>query len=225
MPVFSLSSQLIFPPPAYAEPDGLLAVGGDLDPDRLLLAYESGIFPWYSPGDPILWWSPDPRFVIIPGQQKVSKSMKQILKRRRFRITINAAFEEVISSCKTISRPGQEGTWITGDMKSAYLRLHELGYAHSAEAWEGEKLVGGLYGVAIGGAFFGESMFSTESNASKAAFLTLAAHLDNLGFGLIDCQVYTKHLESLGALMIPREEFLDRLRTETEKSPLFRTFE
>lgn len=225
MPVFSLSPQLIFPPPAYAEPDGLLAIGGDLEPDRLLLAYESGIFPWYSPGDPILWWSPDPRFVITPGQHKVSKSMKQILKRGTFRITINKAFDQVISSCKTISRPGQEGTWITSEMKNAYLTLHKQGLAHSVEAWMGDELAGGLYGVALGGAFFGESMFSSVSNASKAAFLTLADHLKELGFGLIDCQVYTKHLESLGAVMIPREEFLDRLRTETEKDPIFRSFD
>ena len=223
MPIFSLSTQLLFPPVGYAEPDGLLAVGGDLEPDRLLLAYQSGIFPWYSPDEPILWWSPDPRCVLIPGQEKISKSMRQVLKRGIFRISTNTAFEQAISSCKSISRPGQEGTWITDEMKSAYLRLHKRGHAHSVEAWQGSELVGGLYGVAIGGAFFGESMFSTVSNASKAAFLTCSLHLQTLGFGLIDCQVYTRHLESLGAVMISRDLFLDRLRTETEKGSLFRT--
>lgn len=221
MPVFSLSDQLIFPPPAYAEPDGLLAVGGDLEPERLLLAYQTGIFPWFSPGDPVLWWSPDPRFVMRPQDIKVSKSMKQVLNRGTFRITFNQAFEQVISNCKTISRDDQPGTWITNDMKRAYSRLHELGYAHSVEAWQNNELVGGLYGVSLGGAFFGESMFSLVSNASKAAFITLAKHLESLNFSLIDCQVYTAHLESLGAKQMERDQFLTILDDEMDRPDLF----
>lgn len=221
MPVFSLSDQLIFPPPAYAEPDGLVAVGGDLQPERLLLAYRMGIFPWFSPGDPILWWSPDPRFVMKPEEIKVSKSMKQVLNRGTFRITYDQVFEEVISNCKSIPREGQPGTWITNNMKQAYIRLHELGYAHSVEAWQDDKLVGGLYGVSLGGAFFGESMFSLVSNASKAAYITLARHLETLNFSLIDCQMYTPHLESLGASKMDREQFLNILDDEMDREDLF----
>lgn len=221
MPVFSLSDQLIFPPPAYAEPDGLVAVGGDLEPERLLLAYRTGLFPWFNPGDPILWWSPDPRFMMKPQEIKVSKSMRQVLNRGTFRITYDQAFEQVISQCKSIPRDGQPGTWITNDMKRAYCRLHDLGYAHSVEAWQEGNLVGGLYGVSLGGAFFGESMFAQVSNASKAAFIHLARHLETLGFSMIDCQVYTAHLESLGAKKVPREEFLYLLADEMDRPDLF----
>lgn len=221
MPVFSLSDQLIFPPPAYAEPDGLVAVGGDLQPERLLLAYRMGIFPWFSPGDPILWWSPDPRFVMKPEEIKVSKSMKQVIKRKTFRITYNQAFEQVISNCKSIPRDGQPGTWITNEMKRAYCHLHDLGYAHSVEAWQDDELVGGLYGVSLGGAFFGESMFSRVSNASKAAFIHLAQHLQTLEFSLIDCQMHTAHLESLGASNMDRDQFLNVLDDEMDRPDLF----
>lgn len=221
MPVFSLSDQLIFPPPAYSEPDGLIAVGGDLQPERLLLAYRMGIFPWFSPGDPILWWSPDPRFVMKPEEIKISKSMKQVIKRETFRITYNQAFEQVISQCKSIPRDGQPGTWITNDMKRAYCHLHDLGYAHSVEAWQDGKLVGGLYGVSLGGAFFGESMFSRVSNASKTAFIHLALHLQTLDFSLIDCQMHTAHLESLGATNMDRDQFLNILEDEMDREDLF----
>lgn len=221
MPIFSLSDQLIFPPPAYAEPDGLVAVGGDLGPDRLLLAYRTGIFPWFSPGDPILWWSPDPRFVMKPQDIKISKSMKQVISRGTFRITYDQAFEQVISNCKSIPRDGQPGTWITNEMKRAYCHLHDLGYAHSVEAWQDDELVGGLYGVSLGGAFFGESMFSRVSNASKAAFIHLAQHLQTLDFSLIDCQMHTAHLESLGASNMDRDQFLTILEDEMDRKDLF----
>ncbi|TAE57444.1 MAG: leucyl/phenylalanyl-tRNA--protein transferase [Bacteroidetes bacterium] len=211
MPLFSLSDELIFPDPAWAEPDGMLAVGGDLRPERLLLAYQNGIFPWYSRNEPILWWSPDPRFVLYPEQLYVSKSMKQVLKRETFRITFDQKFREVIGHCGKTRRPGQRGTWITHDMLEAYCTLHERGFAHSVEVWENEKLVGGLYGVSLGKAFFGESMFAHVSNASKAGFITLVRNLQERGFQLIDCQVYTEHLESLGAVLVPRERFLEEL--------------
>jgi leucyl/phenylalanyl-tRNA---protein transferase len=212
MPLFALEEELIFPPVHLAEPDGLLAVGGDLSTDRLLLAYQSGIFPWYE-GEHILWWSPDPRFVITPDTLKVSKSMKQLFKKKAFRFTVNKAFPEVINNCKSVDRPGQDGTWITNEMKEAYNRLHKLGFAHSAEAWLGNELVGGLYGIRLGNAFFGESMFSKASNASKYAFISYVQQLQKEGVQLIDCQVYTEHLESLGAHMIPRTEFIERIQT------------
>lgn len=198
---------MIFPPVSLAEPDGLLAIGGDLSQDRLLLAYRSGIFPWYE-GSHILWWSPDPRFVLFPGELKVSKSMQQLIRKGHFHFTVDKAFDEVIANCKTISRPGQDGTWITDDVKEAYRGLHEAGYAHSAETWLDGELVGGLYGIRLGNFFFGESMFSKASNASKAAFIQYVGLLRDEGVGLIDCQVYTAHLESLGARMISREDFI-----------------
>lgn len=216
MPVFSLSPQLVFPPVHLAEPDGLLAIGGDLSPNRLLLAYQSGIFPWFSPGEPILWWSPDPRFVLQAPEVVLSKSMKQVLRRNVFRITFDQAFEEVIRACAKIPRAGQRGTWITTDMQKAYLKLHELGYAHSVEAWQDDRLVGGLYGVSLGSAFFGESMFAKVSNASKAAFLSFALIWRAKGHSLIDCQVPTEHLASLGAREVDRELFLDQLRLALE---------
>lgn len=211
MPLFSLSAKLLFPPVQLAEPDGLLAIGGDLSAERLLLAYRSGIFPWYE-GTDILWWCPDPRFILLPGELQVSKSMHQLLRRQTFHFTINQAFEAVISQCKTVSRKDQDGTWISDDVKKAYIRLHQLGYAHSAEAWFQGELVGGLYGIRIGRVFFGESMFSKASNASKYAFIRYVHHLKEQDTTLIDCQVYTQHLESLGARMIGREEFLEMLR-------------
>lgn len=215
MSLFALDKELIFPPVHLAEPDGLLAVGGDLSVERLLLAYKSGIFPWYE-GKYILWWSPDPRFVLYPPELRVSKSMKSILKKNAFRFSLNTAFTEVIDNCKTITRRGQSGTWISQDVKDAYTRLHKLGYAHSAEAWNNDTLVGGLYGIRMGKIFFGESMFSKESNASKYAFIRLVEHLQNDGVELIDCQIYTEHLESLGARMIPRTQFIEILNTNVK---------
>ncbi|WP_160711894.1 leucyl/phenylalanyl-tRNA--protein transferase [Chitinophaga solisilvae] len=209
MTVFRLSKQLVFPPVQLSESDGLLAVGGDLSADRLLLAYRSGIFPWFDE-PPILWWSPDPRFVLFPQNLRVSSSMKQVLKSGRFRITYNADFPAVIARCSRIARPGQTGTWITAEMKAAYIRLHQAGHAMSVECWQDDRLVGGLYGIKIGHCFFGESMFAEVSNASKAAFITFVqAYAHELK--VIDCQVETEHLASLGATFISREEFLQLL--------------
>ena len=210
MPLFRLGKELLFPPVQLSEPDGLLAIGGDLSVERLLLAYRKGIFPWYEKTD-ILWWCPDPRFVLFPKDLKVSKSMKKLIQQNAFAFTVNKAFEQVISNCKTILRNYQDGTWITDDIKKAYISLHRLGYAHSAEAWLDDELVGGLYGVRLGRVFFGESMFSTYSNASKFAFIKYIELLLNEGVELIDCQVYTEHLQSLGAIMIPRNKFIDLL--------------
>lgn len=207
MPIFALDKELIFPPVDMAEPDGLLAIGGDLSYERLLLAYKKGIFPWYE-GKTILWWCPDPRFVLFPSELKVSKSMKPLLNGNKFQFKTNTAFKEVIGNCKTISREGQKGTWITNAVKDAYIDLHEKGIAHSAETWENGELIGGLYGIRLGKVFFGESMFSQKSNASKFAFIKYVQQLIQEGVEIIDCQVYTEHLESLGARMIPREEFI-----------------
>mgnify|MGYP001803444947 CR=1 FL=1 len=213
MPVFWLTEEHIFPHPELANEEGILAVGGDLHPDRLLLAYQNGIFPWYSPGEPIIWWSPDPRFVLFPADLKVSKSMKQILRKQVFKVTINQAFREVMRQCQKTKRKGQAGTWITDEMINSYAKLHWKGIAHSVEVWENDELVGGLYGVSFGKCFFGESMFSHKSNASKAGFLTLVKVLEREGFALIDCQVHSDHLESLGAGMISRKAFLSQLET------------
>lgn len=209
---YLLDEQLIFPPAELADEDGLLAIGGDLSAERLLLAYRSGIFPWFNDDEMILWWSPDPRFVLFPNEIKISKSMKQLLKRNAFEFTTNKAFEEVIANCKTINRGDGYGTWITDDMKAAYIQLHQLGYAHSAEVWKDGELVGGLYGIRLGKVFFGESMFSKQSNASKYAFIKYVQQLQGKGFELVDCQVYTEHLESLGARMIDREHFLKMVK-------------
>jgi leucyl/phenylalanyl-tRNA--protein transferase len=211
MPLFALDKELIFPPVHLAEPDGLLAIGGDLSTERLLLAYRNGIFPWYE-GEHILWWCPDPRFVLAPSELKVSKSMAQLIKRQTFQFTIDKAFPEVIANCKAISRRGQDGTWITEEIREAYTRLHRQGYAHSAEVWQNDVLVGGLYGVRIGKMFFGESMFSKVSNASKFAFISYVQQLMSEDVQLIDCQVYTEHLESLGARMMSRQNFLQMLK-------------
>jgi len=210
MPLYALDNRLWFPPVSEAMDDGLLAVGGDLSPERLVLAYKKGIFPWYD-GDTPLWWCPDPRFVIFPDELKVSKSMQQLLKRNAFKFTINSAFAQVIHYCKTNERKDQDGTWITDDVEKAYNKLYTLGIAHSAEAWQDDELVGGLYGIRLGKVFFGESMFSNVSNASKYAFISYVKLLQQQGVELIDCQVYTPHLESLGARMIDREDFIARL--------------
>ena len=204
-----LSDDIEFPNVDEATPEGLLAVGGNLSVERLLQAYKRGIFPWYSVDEPILWWSPNPRFVLFPEKLKVSKSMKQILRNKDFTVTVNKAFREVINACSQIKRNGQTDTWITNPMIEAYTNLHELGHAKSVEVWESDKLVGGLYGVDLNnGVFCGESMFSKVSNASKIAFITF---IENTHYKLIDCQVYTNHLESLGAEEIPRDEFLNYL--------------
>ncbi len=212
MPVFTLSEELIFPRPELAEDDGLLAAGGDLSKERLLLAYSLGIFPWYSDGSPILWWSPEPRLVLIPEELKVSRSLRQIIKKAIFTVTMDTAFDEVIRNCAEINRPGQQGTWITEEMIEAYIRLHSAGYAHSVESWQDGELVGGLYGIALGKAFFGESMFAKKSNASKVAFVILVERLSKSGFSFIDCQVTTEHLKNLGAKEISRKNFLQMLR-------------
>ena len=212
MPVYRLTDEMAFPPPAHAAPDGLLAVGGDLSPQRLLLAYRLGIFPWYSAGLPILWWSPDPRLVLEPQELRVSRRLRRLLKRGIFQVTFDRAFAAVIHACATVPRREQDGTWITPGMEQAYIRLHELGYAHSVESWRDGRLAGGLYGVSLGRCFFGESMFHYETDASKAAFVTLARHLKNWGFQMIDAQVTTRHLLSLGAKEVPRKVFLKKLR-------------
>ena len=199
--------ELSFPDVRNADVDGALAYGGDLSEARLLLAYKSGIFPWFSGNVPV-WYAPDPRFVLYPEELKVSKSMKVLLKRDAFRVSMNQDFESVIRACKSTKREGQQGTWITRQMEQAYIRLHRSGWAHSVEAWNGDRLVGGLYGIRIGAMFFGESMFSHESNASKYAFIRFVEQMAAEEIGLIDCQVYTPHLESLGARHIPRSSFM-----------------
>lgn len=206
--VFFLTEELAFPHVALADEDGLLAVGGDLSMDRLLLAYRSGIFPWYSEGDLIEWWCPEPRFVLLPQFLKISKSMRQLLRRNTFDFTINTAFTAVMENCRNIPREGQPSSWIHPEMITAYTQLHQAGYAISAETWQDGQLVGGLYGVLLGKIFFGESMFSAVSNASKYAFIKLVAHLEEQGIVLIDCQMHTPHLESLGAGFIERSVFL-----------------
>ena len=198
-------TEIWFPKPELADDDGLLAVGGDLSPARLMLAYHQGIFPWYSDESPILWYSPHERFILFPQKLKVSSSMVKVIKSGRFHITFDLAFKEVIEDCANISRQGDKGTWITQEMKNAYIDLHGLGCAHSVEVWENDALVGGLYGVVVNNVFCGESMFSKVSNASKVALIWLC---HNFGFLMIDCQVYTKHLESLGAELISRSEYL-----------------
>jgi leucyl/phenylalanyl-tRNA--protein transferase len=208
MPIFRLTEEVVFPPPRLASEGGLLAVGGDLTTARLLLAYENGIFPWYGEGEPILWWSPDPRFVLFPDRLKISRSMRGLLKKNLFTVTFDTRFPEVVAACRDARRGRGEGTWITAAMMEAYIRLYELGLAHSVEAWRGGSLAGGLYGVSLGKCFFGESMFTNVPNASKAAFILLVERLRKHDFLFIDCQVYTDHLHSLGAEMVDRECFL-----------------
>lgn len=204
----------LFPPVESASPEGLLAIGGDLGPERLLAAYQHGIFPWYSPGQPILWWSPDPRAVLYPDKLRVSRSLRKTLRRGRLRVRTDSCFREVMLACAAprIQHPGG-GTWITDDMVAAYCRLHDLGFAHSIETWHDNRLVGGLYGVALGGLFFGESMFSRDTDASKVALAALVTWLRGWGFALIDCQMPSAHLASLGAEEIPRRTFLAELAT------------
>lgn len=208
--MYYLTNDIYFPPVHQATLDGLLAVGGDLSVERLLLAYNSGIFPWFEYEEPILWWSPNPRFVLFPNKLKISKSMKKILRNGDFQVTENKSFSEVIQECAMVERVNQKSTWITESMIAAYTRLHKLGYAKSVEVWQQDELVGGLYGVDIGnGIFSGESMFSKVSNASKAGFITF---IQNSNYRLIDCQVHTNHLESLGAEDISRSQFLNYLK-------------
>ena len=203
-----------FPPVEYAlnDPNGLLAVGGDLSPERILNAYRHGIFPWFNPGQPILWWSPDPRAVLFPEKLKVSRSLRRTIARNTFDVRFDTAFEKVIKACAETPRQGQNGTWITGEMQQAYIRLHQMGHAHSAESWMGDELVGGLYGMHLGNVFFGESMFSRKTDASKVAFVHLVRKLREEGVVLIDCQVTTDHLLSLGAEEIPRCQFVELLQ-------------
>jgi leucyl/phenylalanyl-tRNA--protein transferase len=207
LPIYHLDERLIFPPPERAERNGLLAVGGDLRPERLLLAYSHGIFPWYDEDTPILWHSPDPRAVLVPGELHVAKSLEKHMRKKPYELRFDSAFAEVIAGCAAVKRPGQKGTWITSDMRRAYTQLHHLGHAHSAEAWRDGELVGGLYGVALGGVFFGESMFARADDASKIAFVTLVRQLDRWGFALIDCQQKTEHLTRFGAVMWRRARF------------------
>jgi len=189
----------------------LLAAGGDLSPQRLLAAYRSGIFPWYSPGEPILWWSPDPRMVLFPDEIRITRSLAKTLRNADYSVRLDSAFEQVIAACAAMPRPGQNGTWITAEMQLAYIRLHAIGHAHSVETWRAGRLVGGLYGVTIGHVFCGESMFSHVTDASKIALAHLGTYLAGRGFGIIDCQMETAHLTSLGARPIPRDEYLARL--------------
>jgi leucyl/phenylalanyl-tRNA--protein transferase len=211
MPIFRLIDEPIFPPPDYADPSGLLAVGGDLSTERLLEAYRVGIFPWYSDDQPILWWSPDPRFVLYLDDFKISRSLQKTLKKGVFRVTLDRAFEEVIDACAAIPRQGQNGTWIVPEMKQAYINMHGLGYAHSVETWFNNELAGGLYGVALGKAFFGESMFHHKTDASKIALAVLVEKLKSWDFHFIDSQLATEHMLSLGAREVPRRIFLKQL--------------
>ena len=220
MPIFQLTDDLVFPPPELAE-DGLLAVGGDLRPERLLLAYSMGIFPWYTEEEPLLWWSPDPRMIVIPEEAHISRRLQRVIRQGTFRVTVDETFGDVIRACASAPRPGQGGTWILDDMVEAYCALHEKGFAHSVECWQGETLVGGLYGVSLGRAFFGESMFSRVTDASKAAFAALVDLARAWNFSFIDCQMTTPHLERLGGKEVTRERFLKMLKhalTSTTRS-------
>lgn len=208
MPVFRLSNDLIFPDPRWATTDGLLAVGGDLSPERLVLAYKLGIFPWYGEEEPIMWWSPDPRCVLVPAQVYVSRRLERVIRQSRFRLTCNRAFAQVMQACANVRISQGEETWLIADMQAAYQKLYELGFAHSVEAWYGDELVGGLYGVALGTFFFGESMFHSRPNASKVILAQLARHLQKEGFSLLDCQVSNPHLISMGACHMAREDYL-----------------
>lgn len=212
--MYYVFSDLFFPPVSEADEEGILAIGGDLDPERLKLAYQSGIFPWFNEGEPILWWSPDPRMVLFLDELIVSKSMRNILNRKQFKVTFNKSFREVISNCQKIKREGQDGTWISNEMIDAYCKLNEQGIAKSVEVWQNDVLVGGLYGIDLGHVFCGESMFSKVSNASKVAFIALVNYLKEGNYQLLDCQVYNSHLESLGCREIDREEFIAILKKE-----------
>jgi leucyl/phenylalanyl-tRNA---protein transferase len=213
MPIFRLVDEPIFPPPDYADPTGLLAVGGDLSTERLLEAYRLGIFPWYSDDQPILWWSPDPRFVLHLEEFHISRSLKKTLRRGIFQVTADRAFDEVIAACAGVSRHGQNGTWITAEMQQAYIKLHDLGYAHSVETWFEGKLAGGIYGVSLGKGFFGESMFHRKTDASKVALAALVEKLKSWSFHFLDAQMTTEHMMSLGAREVSRRIFLKQLHS------------
>ena len=212
--MYFLSEELFFPPVSEANSDGILSIGGDLSSERLILAYKSGIFPWFEEGESIYWWSPNPRMVLFLDELEVSKSMRNILNRNIFKVTFNKNFREVISNCQKIKREGQNGTWITHDMNEAYCKLNEMGIAKSVEVWQNEELVGGLYGIDLGHIFCGESMFSKVSNASKVAFITLANQLKKDNYKVLDCQVHNEHLESLGCREIHREDFMGLLKSK-----------
>jgi len=217
MPVYLLDKELAFPPPQDANEEGIVAVGGDPRPERLLAAYHDGIFPWPARGYPLLWFSPDPRFALEPSRAHVSRPLRKTIRKGQLRVTADSAFAQVINACAAVPRPHQRGTWITRELRDGYLGLHELGYAHSIEAWRGEQLVGGLYGVALGTAFSGESMFASEPDASKVAFATLLGHLVAWGFRIVDCQVHTEHLGRFGATMWPRDRFLSVWRSAVDE--------
>jgi leucyl/phenylalanyl-tRNA--protein transferase len=215
MRVYRLDDRLLFPPPEEGPPHGPIAVGGDLRPERLLLAYSMGIFPWQ--GEPLHWHSPDPRMVLLTDELHVTRSLRRAQKKRPYRLALDTAFSEVMTACASVPRPGQEGTWITPAMIEAYTELYRRGVAHSAEAWSGDRLVGGLYGVSLGACFFGESMFALEPDASKLAFVALVEQLERWGIPIVDCQIYTPHLARFGAREWPREDFLDALRAALER--------
>ena len=212
MPSIALHPDFTFPPADAADEDGLLVIGGTVSPEKIWEAYPLGIFPWYSEGEPVLWWNPDPRFVLFPGELHISRSMQKVLRQQKFSFTFDHDFAAVIQQCKTVPRKGQQGTWITPEMEDAYNELHRQGFAHSGEAWHDGKLVGGIYGVHIGNVFFAESMFSTATNASKFALIKMLEHMVRLGVKLVDCQVYSPHVESLGARLVPRADFLQLLK-------------
>lgn len=220
MPVFLLSEDLAFPPPHLASKEGLLAVGGDLTRKRLLLAYQMGIFPWFSNNEPIMWWSPDPRLVLFPEEIRVSKTLKKTIRKKMFHVTMDSAFDQVINLCAQVRLQNNQDTWIVEEMIDAYCKLHELGFAHSVEAWYQGELAGGLYGVSLGGVFFGESMFTLVSNASNVALVRLVEFLVSRSFDMIDCQITTEHLIRFGAREIPRVRFLETLYNSLEKPTL-----
>jgi leucyl/phenylalanyl-tRNA--protein transferase len=216
MPVYRLDDRLVFPPVHLAE-DGLLALGGDLRPERLILGYTKGIFPWYAENLPILWHSPDPRMVMTTRDLVIARSLRKQIKRKPYELRMDTAFERVLIGCSSTPRPGQNGTWLIPEMVDAYNKLHVLGFAHSIEAWQGDELVGGLYGVSLGAAFFGESMFAKAPDASKIAFAATVRQLDAWHIGLIDCQVHTEHLERFGAYEVPRLQYLEMLRVALDE--------
>lgn len=220
VPYLDENHNFSFPSVRHATSEGIIAIGGNLSPGMLLSAYRQGIFPWYSEGDPIIWWSPDPRCVIFPSELHISRSSKKILRKGRFRVTLDTSFDDVINSCKKMPRPHQHGTWITDEMLRAYVRLHQLGFAHSIEVWEGTLLAGGLYGVSLGGCFFAESMFRRIPNASKIALIKLVKLCEALGFDMIDCQIPSPHLLNSGAREIPREAFINLLKKSLKKDTL-----
>lgn len=220
MPIFRLSKDVIFPPPELAGPEGLLAVGGDLSPERLLLAYKTGIFPWYADDDPILWWSPDPRMVLYLDELKISRSLARTLRRGKFQVTFDKDFRSVITACASTRGKNRDGTWITDEMLEAYVQLHEMGYAHCVETRHENKIVGGLYGISLGRAFFGESMFSAMSDASKVALVHLRDFLKSKHFDFIDCQLPTEHLMRLGARELDRDQFMKQLKQSMKYTSL-----